>query len=61
MSTNKLFVSFGGEERSMEEQVVILSQTVRVLEQLCNDQTDLIENILTRLHFLEANLNTNNN
>ena len=45
----------------MEEQVVILSQTVRVLEQLCNDQTDLIENILTRLHFLEANLNTNNN
>ena len=61
MSTNKLFVSFGGEERSMEEQVVILSQTVRVLEQLCNDQTDLIENILTRLHFLEANLNTDNN
>ena len=61
MSTNKLFVNFEGDEKTMEEQVVILSQTVRVLEQLCNDQTDLIENILTRLHFLEANLNTDNN
>ena len=54
MSTSKLFVSLEGEECSIEEQVVILSQSVRALEAIVKEQNSQIDNLYTRLFFLEA-------
>lgn len=60
MSTSK-FVTFEGEERTFEEQVVYLSQTLRVLEQALRDQQKTVDNILDRLYYIEATgLNTDN-
>ena len=60
MSTSK-FVSFEGEKRTFEEQVVHLSQTLRVLEQALRDQQETVDNILDRLYYIEATgLNTTN-
>lgn len=59
--TNKKFVSFEGEEKTFEEQVVFLSQTVRALEQALRDQQEIIDNIQSRLYYIEATgLNTDN-
>ena len=52
MNTNK-FVTLEGEERSIEEQVQYLSQMVRVLEELSQQNVDLLDSILNRLHYLE--------
>ena len=60
MSTSK-FISFEGDERTFEEQVVHLSQTLRVLEQALRDQQETVDNILDRLYYIEATgLNTDN-
>ena len=60
MSTSK-FITFEGDERSFEEQVVYLSQTVRVLEQALRDQQETIDNFQSRLYYIEATgLNTDN-
>ena len=60
MSTSK-FITFEGDERSFEEQVVYLSQTVRVLEQVLRDQQETIDNFQSRLYYIEATgLNTDN-
>lgn len=54
MSINKKFVSFEGDERSMEEQVVHLSQTVRVLEAALEEQQQLVYNLISRVCYLET-------
>ena len=60
MSTSK-FITFEGDERSFEEQVVYLSQTVRALEQVLRDQQETIDNFQSRLYYIEATgLNTDN-
>ena len=60
MSTGK-FISFEGDERTFEEQVVHLSQTIRVLEQALRDQQETVDNILDRLYYIEAaGINTDN-
>ena len=60
MSTSK-FITFEGDERSFEEQVVYLSQTIRVLEQVLRDQQETIDNFQSRLYYIEATgLNTDN-
>ena len=52
MNTSK-FVTLEGEERSIEEQVQYLSQMVRVLQELSQQNVDLVDSILNRLHYLE--------
>ena len=51
---NKKFVSFEGDERSFEEQVVYLSQTLRALEQALRDQQEILDSIQNRLYYIEA-------
>ena len=53
MSTSK-FISFEGDERSFEEQVVYLSQTLRALEQALRDQQEILDSIQNRLYYIEA-------
>ena len=58
---NKKFVSFEGEEKTFEEQVVYLSQTVRALEQAIKDQEKMIDNLMDRLYYVEdSDLNNTN-
>jgi len=54
MSINKKFVSFEGDERSMEEQVVYLSQTVRILEKALEEQNEMMYDLLSRICYLET-------
>ena len=53
MTTSK-FVTFEGEERTFEEQVVYLSQTLRALEQTLRDQQEILDSIQNRLYYIEA-------
>lgn len=53
-SRNKKFVSFEGDERSMEEQIVYLSQTVRVLEKALEEQNEMMYDLLSRICYLES-------
>ena len=53
-SNNKKFISLEGDERSMEEQIVYLSQTVRALETVVEEQQQLVYNLLSRVCYLES-------
>ena len=53
MNTGK-FVTLEGDEKSFEEQIVYLSQTVRVLEQAIRDQQEILDSVLNRLYYIEA-------
>ena len=52
MNTSK-FVTLEGEERSLEEQIIFLSQTVRALNKIVGDQNQEIYNLFERICYLE--------
>lgn len=49
------FIQLDGTELSAEQSIINLLQRVRVLEQQKKDQSELLESILNRLHYLESN------
>ena len=51
--SNKKFVTLEGKERSMEEQIVFLSQEVRALKQIVGDQNQELYNLFERVVYLE--------
>jgi hypothetical protein len=54
MSITKKFVALDGDERSMEEQIVYLSQTVRALEAVVEEQQQFVYNLVSRVCYLES-------
>lgn len=56
MTTNKKFISLEGEERTLEEQVVFLTQTVRALTHCVEENTIAIDRFMERICYLETQL-----
>ncbi len=54
MSTTKKFVTIEGQERSMEEQIIYLSQNVRDLEAAIEENEKMVYNLLSRICYLES-------
>ncbi len=47
------FIQMDGVEMNAEQTIINLLQRVRVLEQQTKDQTEWVDVMLTRLHYLE--------
>ena len=47
------FIQMDGVEMNAEQTIINLLQRVRVLEQVTKDQSELVDVILKRLHYLE--------
>ena len=56
MNTNKKFVSLEGEEKTMEEQIVFLTQTVRALTHCVDENTVSIDRLIQRICYLETQI-----
>jgi hypothetical protein len=54
MSTTKKFISLDGEERTMEEQIVFLSQTIRELSLIVDDNKRELNELYGRVCYLET-------
>ena len=54
MSTTKTFISMYGEERTFEEQIIYLSQTIRSLSLTISDNEKMIDDLHARVCYLET-------
>jgi len=56
MSTTKKFISLDGEERTMEEQIVFLSQTIRELTTTIDSNSRELNELYGRVCYLETQI-----